>query len=73
MSNLNDYNYSIPTTGNKPFVYNRFKDQGFLRADPSAPGVMPPIDWVVGEQNPLDKECNRSFTLGRDLTSWADA
>ena len=171
MSNLNGENYSIPTTGNKPFVYTRFKDQlicrvdrnasdgfrlremelqgggngqdqwepgpqmswsllreagennrlmtitsenavlagetlsaysgfleqkfraydynigretarrelsrasgsGLLRVDPSAPGVMPPIDWVVGERNPGDKECNRSFTLGRDLASWADA
>ena len=38
MSNLNGYNYSIPTTGNKPFVYTRFKDQLICRVDRDASG-----------------------------------
>jgi hypothetical protein len=65
-----DYNIGRETARRE---LSRAAGSGLLRVDPSEPGVMPPIDWVVGEHNPHDKECNRSFTLGRDLTSWVDA
>jgi hypothetical protein len=65
-----DYNVGRSTAQNQ---LKRAADNNLLCIDPTKVGVMPPIEWVVGDPNDPSDRRNWSWTLGRALESWEDA
>lgn len=65
-----DYNVGRDTAQKQ---LKRAADLGMLSIDPTVKGVMPPIEWVVGDRNDPSGRRNWSWTLGRELESWEDA